>query len=366
MMNKYILTYIIIFNLLFPSLLKGNNNSLLSEVSVFRKEGNRKIAYVVNWQLTNKDDKIGSLLFLYEQQKDIISIFSDRKICYLNWGREGDELYYRKEGEIVCYNVNSKKEEAIFIPISKNGLRKEFIGAVKISPHGNFVGFDMRKFPPLVKKITEKEIWIIDLNTKKLKQITRGGIKYWGGWDWISEYEIIFSKPKKEGIFKVNIDTCEEKLITKEFILTNDISVSPDGEKIAFFDGLSNNYYLFSIKENKVIFTGDGNYVTGFKWSYNSETVIYGKYNDKNKRYKICFLKLNPITNTLKEIEVKTYSYEKIFPSFAWLSEDEILFCTYDGKLIKKNILTSESEEVIFFKRICKYSEEVEDVLEYN
>lgn len=312
----------------------------ISEISI--SPSYKKIALIK----TSKDNqfmKRDLIIFDVNSQKIEVPVFSNRVICFITWSLDENKIYYRKGKDICVYNFISKEESFLF-----KANEHEFIGAVRFSPSRDFIGFDMVKFPPLVPEMTPKEIWLLDIKTKKKFQITEDGIAHWGGWIWLNEKEVLYSKEKKKGLYALSIETKKERKLIDDFSLCSILSISPDKSKIAFYDDYTTNYYIFSIPENRIIFTGDKTPVSDFHWSPDGENLIFT--NDEDIKglspfyYYFNFWLVNLKNFNKRKVIVPIET--PIFHAFAWLSNTEIVFCSVDGTVWVYNILTGSAEKL--------------------
>lgn len=258
---------------------------------------------------------------------------------YVQWLPNSEKIFYRNGWAVVMYDIIRKKEEKILICRETDKIA-EFIGVPKLSPSGKKIGIDIRKISKTSFENDMINIWIMDIESKEMVQITKDGIGYWGGWGWISEEEILYSK-KEGSIWISNVNTNKQKEILPGFNIVNmGLAISKSQKMIIFNNPLDRKYYLFDISNNMIIFHGNG-YICGSEWSPDDNLIIYKKCQDK-ERNKCILLRVAD----RKEQEVYLSKENGILPSFEWFSKDEIVFCSESGDLFLKKLWDREIEKL--------------------
>lgn len=238
-------------------------------------------------------------------------------ICYFSWDNKGEKIYYRKGWTICVYDLTTNKEDIIFKP-----EKEEFIGLVSCSPDRKYIGFSLVN---LELPLSKKNVWIIDIDTREKRQITKDGLLYWGSWCWKSENEILYSKENEKGIFEINILTLEEKKVLDDFILYSVVleCISPD-KKILFVSDLSrDNYYMVSLSDKRILYSSDNKLIASSVWELESKKVAFWKQIDSAWQLLI---------GELTDGEIKINKIDKIirrpFPgekTIEWLSPTKLL-----------------------------------------
>lgn len=260
-------------------------------------------------------------------------------ISCLSWSPDSTHIYYRKSFDIYSYNLSQNDE--VFLWKRKDN---EFTGKVSVSPKGNLIGFTLRRFSEKSAEVLPKDVWIKDIKSKKMEQITTGGIAYWGGWCWSNDGEKFFySKEGFDGIYEINVKTKKEKMVIDNFIISSsDIVFSPDGKQLFLYDTKSENFYIISfLPAPTVIFTGDNNYVVSAAWAPSGDKL--GFYKLEKGKWNLWIIENGGETQK----RTGEFSVPKGFLTrLCWLSDTEIIFSP-DGKTIwDKNLITGESRKI--------------------
>ncbi|MHA1114871.1 MAG: S9 family peptidase [Candidatus Heimdallarchaeaceae archaeon] len=203
------------------------------------------------------------------------------------------------------------------------------------------------------------EFYLLDLETKKLQQITEGELPKTprSGYVWTrNDEEIIFAKDKdgneKHDLFVLNVTTKEVKQLTDTpNFQEHAVDTSPDGKYLLFRSTRNGQMNLFRLDLNSKEVTELTRFnkpvMGGIKWSPTNDFIIFG-YNDTKNMQNLDVWIMNTDGSEQRKLLSKGEGSRE---GISDISEDGKLLAVssdYRGN-IQAGIFNIETEELIFF-----------------